>query len=71
MPRRSALDRLKLQQAAQDNPHLPSEFIEQCLDGMAEPRETLTQFIPRSRGSTDQSGAAKMGIRRLVEFLKS
>ena len=46
MPRRSALDRLKLQQAAQDNPHLPSEFIEQCLDGMAEPRETLTQFIP-------------------------
>ncbi len=35
--------------AALDNPDLPVSFIAESLASMAEPREHLTPFVPRSR----------------------
>jgi hypothetical protein len=35
--------------AALDNPDLPVGFIAESLASMAEPRETTTPFVPRSR----------------------
>ena len=35
--------------AALDNPDLPVSFIAESLASMAEPRETTTPFVPRSR----------------------
>jgi len=35
--------------AALDNPDLPVSFIAEALVSMAEPRESATRFVPRSR----------------------
>ncbi|MBP8277612.1 MAG: ParD-like family protein [Propionivibrio sp.] len=39
----------KIGRAAIDNPDLPVSFIAESLASMAEPRETSTPFVPRSR----------------------
>ena len=39
----------KMGRAALDNPDLPVSFIAESLASMAEPRETATPFVPRSR----------------------
>lgn len=39
----------KIGRAALDNPDLPVSFIADSLASMAEPRETATPFVPRSR----------------------
>ena len=39
----------KIGRAALDNPDLPVSFIAESLASMAEPRETTTPFVPRSR----------------------
>ena len=39
----------KVGRAALDNPDLPVSFIAESLASMAEPRETATSFVPRSR----------------------
>lgn len=39
----------KVGRAALDNPDLPVSFIAESLASMAEPRETTTPFVPRSR----------------------
>lgn len=37
--------------AALDNPDLPVSFIAESLAAMAEPRESATPFVPRSRSA--------------------
>lgn len=39
----------KVGRAALDNPDLPVSFIAESLASLAEPRETTTPFVPRSR----------------------
>lgn len=39
----------KVGRAALDNPDLPASFIVESLASMAESREQLTPFVPRSR----------------------
>ncbi|RFC35075.1 MAG: ParD-like antitoxin of type II toxin-antitoxin system [Candidatus Nitrotoga sp. SPKER] len=39
----------KVGRAALDNPDLPASFIAESLMAMAEPREDVTPFVPRSR----------------------
>ena len=39
----------KIGRAAIDNPDLPVSFIAESLASTAEPRETSTPFVPRSR----------------------
>jgi hypothetical protein len=39
----------KVGRAALDNPDLPVSFIAESLASMAEPRDTTTPFVPRSR----------------------
>ncbi|MEO5342912.1 MAG: ParD-like family protein [Gammaproteobacteria bacterium SHHR-1] len=39
----------KIGRAALDNPDLPVSFIAESLASMAEPRETTTPFVPKSR----------------------
>jgi hypothetical protein len=39
----------KIGRAALDNPDLPVSFLAESLASMAEPRETTTPFVPRSR----------------------
>ena len=39
----------KIGRAALDNPDLPVSFIAESLASMAEPREEVTPFVPRSR----------------------
>lgn len=41
----------KIGRAALDNPDLPIDFIAQSLAALSEPRETATDFIPRSQTS--------------------
>jgi hypothetical protein len=38
----------KVGKAALDNPDLPASFIAESLMSMAEPREEITVFVPRS-----------------------
>lgn len=39
----------KVGRAALDNPDLPVSFIAESLASLAEPRESATPFVPRSR----------------------
>ena len=39
----------KVGRAALDNPDLPVSFIAESLISMAEPRDSATRFVPRSR----------------------
>lgn len=71
MAKKAGPDRRKIQRAVRDNPDLPPEFVEEALASMAEPRDSCTQFIPRSQSKADQSRAGQTRIRRLLEFLRS
>jgi len=71
MARKAGPDRRKVQKAAQDNPDLPTEFVEESLSSMAEPRDCSMPFSPRSIVSAGQPRAGKASILRLIDFLKS
>lgn len=71
MDKKGRVDREKVIKAALDNPDLPLAFVKESLTSMAEPRDSSSPFIPRSRVNADQSYAGKTRILRLLEFLKS
>ncbi len=48
----------KVGRAALDNPDLPASFIAESLMSLAEPREDITPFVPRSSASATSTPQA-------------